>query len=279
MLTQKSVTELLDAFSSPDPTPGGGSAAALAGAMGAALLAMVAGLPKTRTGASEERTALDAARTDLVRFQKRLTELVDRDTAAYDLVVAAYKKPKSTDEEKAARQRAIQDGMRAATEVPLETMQASLDALRAAHAVATHGNPSALSDVSVGAHLLMSALSGAMLNVGVNIGSLKDAAVADRIKQDVVAALKASSEATKVIFTSEPIAELTRDVQTKLGLPLHAPPTGDQLVTSLVGLLRHIGTADTKRALEVLAESPAPVMRAAATDALAKFPGSSSNGS
>jgi formiminotetrahydrofolate cyclodeaminase len=271
MLTQKPVTELLDAFSSPDPTPGGGSAAALAGAMGAALLAMVAGLPKTRTGAPEERTALDAARTDLVRFQKRLTELVDRDTAAYDLVVAAYKKPKSTDEEKAARQRAIQDGMRAATEVPLETMQASLDALRAAHAVATHGNPSALSDVSVGAHLLMSALSGAMLNVGVNIGSLKDAAVADRIKHDVVQTLKASSEATRVIFTSEPVAELTRDVQTKLGLPLQAPPSPEQFHAGMTEMLRRLGTEEARKALEALATSPTASMRDAAMAALGRF--------
>src|SRR5437868_3782865 len=102
MLTSRTVTDLLDAFASPDPTPGGGSAAALAGAIGASLLAMVAAMPKTKTG-TEARAALDAAHVRLMEARKTLTELVDRDSAAYDLVVTAYRKPKATDEEKAAR--------------------------------------------------------------------------------------------------------------------------------------------------------------------------------
>jgi formiminotetrahydrofolate cyclodeaminase len=226
VLIEKRVTELLDAFASPDPTPGGGSAAALAGAMGAALLAMVTGLPKTRTGAPEERTALDRAQADLTRCQRRLTELVDRDTAAYDLVVAAYKKPKATDDEKAARQRAIQDGMRAATEVPLETMQTAAEAMKAVPIVSAHGNPSAMSDASVGMHLLMLALSGAMANVGVNIGSLKDASLVERIKQDVKDAISLGSAAMRDGFMSGGMAEMSRDVATKLGLPQHGVPPG-----------------------------------------------------
>src|SRR5215813_7098180 len=103
MFMNRSVIELLDAFSSPDPTPGGGSASALSGALGASLLAMVAGLPKTRTSAPEERSTLDSARRQLMSLRGKLVELVDRDAAAYDLVVAAYKQPKTTDSEKAAR--------------------------------------------------------------------------------------------------------------------------------------------------------------------------------
>ena len=97
MLTTRSVTDLLDAFSTPDPTPGGGSAAALAGALGASLLAMVAGLPKTRTNSPEERSTLDTTRRRLLALRTQLAELVDRDAAAYDLVVTAYKQPKTTD--------------------------------------------------------------------------------------------------------------------------------------------------------------------------------------
>ena len=125
-LADKSLISVLDAFASSDPTPGGGSAAALLGALGASLFAMVAGLPKTKTGTPEERTALDAARTEILRGRDLLVELIDRDAAAYDLVVAAYRRPKSTDAEKTARTATIQDALRAATEVPVETIRVAL---------------------------------------------------------------------------------------------------------------------------------------------------------
>ncbi len=121
MLAKKSLSDVLDAFSSSDPTPGGGSAAALAGALGASLLAMVAGLPKTRSNTPEERAALDAARAKILELRARLIDLIDRDAAAYDTVVAAYRLPKGTDEEKAARKSAIQAALQLATSVPLET--------------------------------------------------------------------------------------------------------------------------------------------------------------
>jgi len=93
-LIDLSARDLLQAFSSSDPTPGGGSAAALASAVGASLLMMVAGLPKTRTGSDEDRAALTTAGSVLAELRKGLTEAIDADTAAYDQVVAAYKLPK-----------------------------------------------------------------------------------------------------------------------------------------------------------------------------------------
>ncbi len=184
-LTEKSVAALLDAFASSDPTPGGGSAAALAGALGTSLLAMVAAMPKTKTGTPEERAALDAAHARLMALRATLTALVDRDTAAYDLVVAAYRKPKATDDEKAARKEAIQHAMRIATEVPLETAKACAAALDDSRIVAEHGNPNASSDVGTGAALLRAGIQGALLNVDVNIGSLSDSALVTRIRQEV----------------------------------------------------------------------------------------------
>ena len=177
MLIHRAVSDLLDAFASPDPTPGGGSAAALAGAIGASLLAMVAGMPKTKSGSPEAREALDAARGRLLKARATLAGLVDRDSAAYDLVVAAYGQPKGTDAEKAARREAIQHAMRVATDVPLETATVCAGALRDAEAVETHGNPNASSDVGTGIALLGAALRGALLNVDVNIGSLTDPTV------------------------------------------------------------------------------------------------------
>jgi formiminotetrahydrofolate cyclodeaminase len=188
MLTDRRVTDLLDAFASPDPTPGGGSAAALAGAIGTSLLAMVAAMPKTKTGTPEARTALDAAHVRLMEARQTLTELVDRDSAAYDLVVAAYRQPKGTDEEKAARKEAIQHAMRVATEVPLETATRCADAITDGAIVETYGNPNAMSDVGTAVALLRAGIRGAALNVEINIGSLTDAALADDIRRQLAAA-------------------------------------------------------------------------------------------
>ena len=102
-LIDGSVRDLIDAFASPAPTPGGGSASALAGAVGASLLLMMSRMPKTRAGTDAERETLARWSAPLDDARSRLTALVDEDSAAYDAVVAAFRQPKSTDEEKAAR--------------------------------------------------------------------------------------------------------------------------------------------------------------------------------
>jgi formiminotetrahydrofolate cyclodeaminase len=172
MLTDRTVTSLLEAFSAADPTPGGGSAAALVGATGTSLLAMVAGMPKSRTNAIAEREALDQAQAELLKWRDTLTDLIDRDASAYDLVIAAFRKPKGTDDEKVERKAAIQEATRVATEVPLETIRACVTAMREGRATAVHGNPSAASDVKVGYRLLMAAAEGARDNVDINLGGL-----------------------------------------------------------------------------------------------------------
>jgi formiminotetrahydrofolate cyclodeaminase len=171
-----STADLLDRFASSDPTPGGGSAAALAGAAGAALVLMVTGMPKTRTGAPEERARLDAARGWAREADARLRRLVDEDSRAYDAVVAAYKLPKGTDAEKAARKEAVARAMAFATEVPLETLEACLVVLKAAQEAAEHGNPNALSDARTGGALAWAGLQGAAENVRINAPSLGEAA-------------------------------------------------------------------------------------------------------
>lgn len=173
-LTSLSVAEILDAFASSAPTPGGGSAAALSGAIGASLLAMVAGMLKTKTGTPEERNALDAAASDLNALRARLAELIDEDTRAYDLVTAAYKSPKATDEEKTARKAAIQTATRAATEAPLQTMRACFEVIGLGKIVEENGNPNAASDVFVGLDMAAAGLRGAEKNVAMNLGSLTD---------------------------------------------------------------------------------------------------------
>ena len=184
-LTERRVDDLLQAFRSPDPTPGGGSAAALAGALGASLLAMVAGLPKSRAATEEDAERLQAAGRRCAAIAGDLTTLVDRDSEAYDLVVGAYKQPKGTDEEKAARSAAIQQAMRAAIAAPLDVMRACAAAAEQGVVVAALGNPSASSDVRVGFELLGAGLRGAKLNVEINLGSVKDAAYVETVRRDV----------------------------------------------------------------------------------------------
>jgi formiminotetrahydrofolate cyclodeaminase len=174
--------DLLDAFASNDPVPGGGSASAVAGALGASLLLMVAGMPKTRSGTPEETADLAEAAARLRPLRDRLTMLVDKDSDAYNAVVAAFKLPKGTEEEKAARKNTIQAGTQEATEVPLDTMRSCRDALRHAVIVARNGNRNATSDVGVALALLAAGVKGAALNVDINLGGLSDQAYVDRVR-------------------------------------------------------------------------------------------------
>lgn len=170
-LLSLSAEALLDRFASDEPTPGGGSAAALAGALAAALVAMVAGLPKSRTGAPEEREKLDAAKASAAKAGARLRQLVDLDTEAYNAVTAAYRLAKATDDEKAVRKAAIVSAMRQATEVPLETCERTSEVLRAAAQALAHGNPNAASDARTAMALCRAALDAGAENVRANAGS------------------------------------------------------------------------------------------------------------
>ena len=162
--------ELLDRFAAPDPTPGGGSAAALAGAAGAALVTMVCRMPKTRTGDPGERTRLDDALAPVAEAGSRLRRLVDEDTAAYDAVIAAYRLPKGSEEEKVVRKRAVRAALAHATDVPLRTAEACVAVLSAAGVAAADGNPNAASDALTAAALAWAGLRGAAENVRINLG-------------------------------------------------------------------------------------------------------------
>jgi formiminotetrahydrofolate cyclodeaminase len=170
------VAQLLDALASPNPTPGGGTASAIAGALGTSVLVMVASLGKSKNNTDEEKAALANARAVLVPLTARLTELADADAQAFDRVMAAYRLPKTSDDEKAARTRAIQSALQGATVVPLDTLRACAHALAHARVVAEHGNASAASDAGVAIGLLRAAAAGADANVQINLEGIKDEA-------------------------------------------------------------------------------------------------------
>jgi formiminotetrahydrofolate cyclodeaminase len=188
------LVDLLDAFASNEPVPGGGSAAALAGALGASLLIMVAGLAKTRTGAPEEAADLAEASARLRPLRDSLLELVDDDSRAYQAVLDAMRLPKATDAERTARRAAIDTAMQGATRVPLETMRFCQQALRGAIVVATHGNPNAATDTGTAVELLVAALRGAAMNVDVNLKGVSDASFVARVSAER-AQLAADAEA------------------------------------------------------------------------------------
>ena len=173
--------EFLDRLASAEPTPGGGTAAAVTGAMGTALLIMVAGLPKTRTNTDEERARLGAARERLLPLRDALERCADEDAGAFDEVMAAYRLPKATDEQKGVRKAAIQQALGHATEVPLETLRLAAEALDVAEIVARHGVPSAASDVGVAVGLLEAAAAGGWANVRINLDGLSDEAYRRRL--------------------------------------------------------------------------------------------------
>ena len=182
--TSMVLTDLLDAFASNEPVPGGGSASALAGAVGVSLRVMVAGLPKTKTGSPEEAADLAEAAARLRPLRDTLASLIDRDSEAYSAVLDAMRLPKETDADKAARRTAMETAMRGATEVPMDVMRACQQALRGSLVVARYGNPNAATDTGVAIELLLVGTRGGAMNVDVNLKSLKDAAFVERVKTE-----------------------------------------------------------------------------------------------
>ena len=179
----------ISSLASGEPTPGGGSAAALAGALGAALAAMVgrltAGRPKYAAVDAQMRSAIVEADT----LRSRLLVLVDEDAAAYDLVRAAFRLPKETAEQQTTRAAAIQQALQGASRTPLATVEACLAVLRLAEQVVKSGNPNAATDGTVGALLAHAGLQGAALNVQINLGGIEDTAFVSSSQSAVAEAL------------------------------------------------------------------------------------------
>ena len=192
-LAEMPVNVFVDTVASDAPAPGGGSVAALAGSVGAALTAMVAGLTQGRKKYAAYADHAAEVQTHAQALKLRLLDVMDRDTAAFQMVSDAFALPRSTDEEKAARSAAIQDGLKACTKTPMEMMELCAEAARLAAEFADNGfNDSSASDLGVAFLSLSAAIRGAWLNVLINISSLKDQAFADEYRQKGQALLSAT---------------------------------------------------------------------------------------
>jgi methenyltetrahydrofolate cyclohydrolase len=179
-----SLRELLDALASAVPAPGGGSAAALAGAIGASLLLMAVGIRRSRSKGAAELPELTDAADRLQALKPAFAALIDRDAAAYAAVIAARRLPVSDDESRTRRRAALASAMRTATDAPLETMRACRRALHAAPSVAAHSTTSTRGDVGVAIELLRAAVRGAGFTIDANLGSLEDAGYAAVVRTE-----------------------------------------------------------------------------------------------
>jgi len=175
MIVEQSLRGFLDELASSAPTPGGGSAAALMGAMGAALVAMVCSLTIGRRDYESVEAEMRRALAEAEALRQRLTAMIEADVQAFDALMAAYKLPRTTEEEKVSRGRAIQEALRQATDVPLACAEACADVIDLACRVAPIGNRGVISDAGVASLAAHAALRSAALNVYINAPSIKDA--------------------------------------------------------------------------------------------------------
>ena len=173
-LAELKTAEFVDLLASDAPAPGGGSAAALEGALGAALTAMVCGLTVGKKKYAEFQELAEEAQKKATDLKARFVDVMDRDTEAFNVVSAAFGMPKATDEEKAARSAAIQKGLEGCTKTPFEMMELAVETLELTASILGKSNDSAASDLGVSALSLRAAVQGAWLNVLINIGSLKN---------------------------------------------------------------------------------------------------------
>ena len=181
-LAEMTVTQFADVLASNAPAPGGGSTAALAGALGAALTAMVCRLTEGRKKYEEFEAHVLEVKEKATRLQAQFIDVMDRDTEAFMVISNAYGMPKATDEEKAARSAAIQAGLVKSTETPMEMMELSAETIALTESLLGKFNTASASDLGVGALTLRTAVQGAWLNVLINIGSLKDKELADQYR-------------------------------------------------------------------------------------------------
>jgi formiminotetrahydrofolate cyclodeaminase len=200
MITERPVETFLDELASAAPTPGGGSAAAIIGAMGAALLSMVCSVTLSKKGQEAVEPDMKAVRDESERLRARLTAMVAEDIAAFDGLMAAYRLPKTNDEEKSRRAEAIQSNLRAATETPLACARACAEVVALARRAAEKGFAGVISDAGVGVLAANSALRGAALNVYINAPSLKDRAYATAAATEVETLIERCARESEAVF-------------------------------------------------------------------------------
>jgi len=175
MIAEQPLNQFLDDLASAAPTPGGGSAAAIMGAMGAALTSMVCNLTIGKKGYEQFDAPMQQALDQAEALRTRLTTMISEDVQAFETLMAAYQLPRASDEDKRRRGEAIQAGLKLATDVPLSCAVACAELIDLTQRIAMMGNKAVISDAGVAVLAAHAALRSAALNVDINVPSIKDA--------------------------------------------------------------------------------------------------------
>ena len=200
MIVDRTIREFLDELASSAPTPGGGSAGALVGAVGAALLAMVGHLTAGKKGYEAVEGSMRRLIAESDRLRDELARLADEDVRVFGEVMAAYRMPRGGDGERAARKAAVQTALRSATEAPLALARACAEVIELAEAAAEEGNANVVSDAGVGVVAAHAALRAAALNVYVNARSIEDRGFAEAALTELERLMAAGAERTEAVF-------------------------------------------------------------------------------
>jgi len=206
-LVHLSLTRFTEETARESPAPGGGSVAAMVGAMGIALGAMVANLSANKRGWDDRWEEFSAWAEKAERYRVRLLELVDADTQAYDRILQALQLPKGSPEEQAARKAALTEATKGAIQVPLETLRVCVASMEVAQAMARIGMPSSVSDAGVGVMCARTGALAAYLNVRTNFKGFADAAYQQTVMEEAEA-LKAKAERIEVEVLEATLAKL-----------------------------------------------------------------------
>lgn len=200
MMTQSSVEKFLDDLASGNPTPGGGSAAAIVGAMGAALVSMVCNVTLGKKGYEAVEAEMRSVLGESERVRRRLTAMVAEDIAAFNSIMAAYKLPKASEEDKTLRAAAIQAGLRRATEVPLDCARVCAEVIALSRRASEQGYLNVISDGGVGVLAGFTGLRSAALNVYINAPALKDRVFAERATAELEQLLQFCGAESEAVY-------------------------------------------------------------------------------
>jgi formiminotetrahydrofolate cyclodeaminase len=202
-LVELKLAGFLDKLASDEPAPGGGSASALAAAMAAGLVEMVANLTVGREAFTAVEADMKAILGAVPPLRRELTTLVDKDTEAFDKVMAARRLPHANDDEEARRRQAIEEATKGAAAVPLRVTALAAEVIALARVVAEKGNPNAITDAGVAGRLGLAGAEGAGLNVRINLSGLKDEAfrreAATEVGRNVDLARRTAAEVAAVV--------------------------------------------------------------------------------
>ena len=196
-LVEMKISEFIEELSSDSPAPGGGSVAALSGALSAALSSMVCNLTIGKEKYKDVEYDMENILERLQNIRKRLLEIIDEDTKAFNQVMDAFKLPKNTEEEKKVRKEKIQEALKKAALVPLETARLCAEIIEISKEVAEKGNKNSITDAGVSMIMADAGLKSAILNVKINLKSIEDEKFVDSLIYELDVLERNSRETAK----------------------------------------------------------------------------------